>query len=170
ARLSCLLLPLFLLAGCETLTPPPPPNCPNVVIDRATAWITRFGEGKGRDITDITLEGEMLGFTGYCERTDTGLLSNLMTNFTLSLGPRAPSRKAKVEYFVALVKNGEVITKEVMGVDVEFPENVSKVRYRDEAFDLTIPLAAGESGPDYNIYIGFQLSKNELDYNRKRNR
>ena len=40
-------------------------------------------------------------------------------------------------------------------------------RYRDEQVTLSVPLDDVWAGPDYEIYLGFQLSVDQLDYNRR---
>jgi hypothetical protein len=53
---------------------------------------------------------------------------------------------------------------------VEFPGNLTRVALRDDDPPVTvdIPLPAGRAATDYQILVGFQLSPDELEYNRRR--
>ena len=52
---------------------------------------------------------------------------------------------------------------------VEFPGNQTRAHYTDE-FELVIPKLSGQSVDDFLIFIGFELTNEELEYNRSRDR
>ncbi len=40
-------------------------------------------------------------------------------------------------------------------------------RIRDEQVTMSVPLNDVWTGPDYEIYLGFQLNAEQLEYNRR---
>ena len=46
--------------------------------------------------------------------------------------------------------------------------NRTRLVYEDQPVVLSIPLKAGAIGPDFLVYVGFQLSPEELQYNRQK--
>ncbi|MEO5374459.1 MAG: hypothetical protein H7840_09285 [Alphaproteobacteria bacterium] len=161
--------------------------CPHVAIDRATATLTRFREGPGRDITDVELEGEIIGFDGDCafSPTGSGVDVTLMVRMSATRGPAARDPYAEVEYFVAVTtappppkspdgspqppdqtQDRRILNKEVFKVGTSFPPGINTVRYRDEEIELKIPIPPETSAAAYEVFVGYQLTRDQLDYNR----
>ena len=184
---------VVLLAACASDTAPPPsaepqpqdqgmvqglidmvspsagPVCPQLKVMTGTGWITQFADDIGRDITDIVTEGELLGFDGGCsDNGKGGLTVNLMVRMNLTLGPAAKDRVARVPYMVALVKGRDVLAQQRFDIAVEFPANLNRATHRDNEVVLNVPLQPGESGTDYDIYVGFVLTPDQLEYNKNR--
>jgi hypothetical protein len=161
----------LLLAACSsgesTLAPP----CPTIVIVQELASLTQFKPGEGRDLTDVVLEGKITGFDGFCE-TDLdkdiaqAVEVELRVVFTAARGPANTDRKGSYSYFVALAdREGDTVQKHVFDSTVEFPGNRNRVAPFEE-LTLKVPLKPGESGANYTVYVGFQLTPEQLDYNR----
>lgn len=158
--------------------------CPHVSIDRATSSLTRFKDGPGRDITDIELEGEIVGFNGDCALRKTGVDLNVMVRLAATRGPAAKDPYAEVEYFVAVTRlppatrdadgkaipapaaERKILTKEIFKVGTQFPPGVNTVTYRDEQVDLAIPMDGDATTESFEIFVGYQLTREQLDYNR----
>ena len=160
-----------LLAACSGDDGRFAPPCPNIVIVQELAHLTEFKPGEGRDLTDVVLEGRVTGFDGFCETDlDEGAAGEveveLRVVFTASRGPANTDRKGSFRYFIALAdRDGNTVQKHVFDSAVEFPGNRNRVAPFEE-LTLKIPLRAGENGADYTAYVGFQLSPEQLDYNR----
>lgn len=177
------LLPVMIviLAGCETvddlttsITAKPPP-CPRTTILSGASTVTKFKEGPGRDLIDVVSEGEILGFSGGCkydidDETGDGVLTvEISAKIAVKRGPADRSRKAALDYFVGITdKEQSVLNKEPFRIEVEFPGNRTVVKYieDDPPVVLEIPLRGGQIGEDFKIIIGFQLSAEELEFNR----
>src|SRR3546814_3741876 len=103
------------LAACNRAPAGPPPPCPEILVPRETASATQFGEGAGRDLTDVVLEAKMDRFSGFCE-TDidsddrTGEVEVELYLFLEAVrGPANTSRQGAVSYYVAIVDPAENI-------------------------------------------------------------
>ena len=86
-------------------------------------------------------------------------------------GPANHDREAQFDYFVSVVDSErDVLNKQIFGVTVKFPGNLTRVSLTDNDPPVTvdIPLAAGRDATDYQIFVGFQLTPDELEYNRRR--
>jgi hypothetical protein len=144
------------------------PPCPKVFIVGETAEVTRFRPGAGRDITDIEFEAEVAGYTGNCSYTDKKLTVELDVALQLARGPANAARAVDLEYFVAVPKlYPSQAGKRVFPVSVAFEPNQSRTRFIDPLV-LEFPLAQKAEGPAHEIYIGFQLRREEIEFNRNR--
>ena len=144
--------------------------CPSVFILQDAKNLTRFRPGLGRDITDIQLEAEIIDFQGQCDYggkdNQSEVSVQLLVQVHLERGPANRSRAITFEYFVVLPSfEGNAGAKQVFPVRGKFEERNERLVYRDE-IDLKIPLKNADEGPLAQIVIGFQLTQDELNYNR----
>lgn len=160
-----------LLAACSgnPFEEQPVPVCPSAYLPKDTAKLVQFN-GAGKDLTDVVVEAEFTGYLGDCgydldEKTLDVIISPIIT---AELGPAAQSRVAALKYFVALRDpNGNFVQKSVFDVTMPFADNLNMARFRDEQVTLSVPLDDVWNGPNYEIYLGFQLSAEQLEYNRR---
>jgi hypothetical protein len=146
------------------------PPCPKVFVVGETAELTRFRPGGGRDITDIEFEAEVAGYTGSCSYADKKLTVEIDVALQLARGPANAARAVDLEYYVAVPKlYPSQAGKQVFPVSVSFEPNQSRIRYVDPLV-LEFPLAQKAEGPAHEIYIGFQLRRDEIEFNRNRKR
>lgn len=108
-----------------------------------------------------------------CRSVDsTSVTLDLALTLTGSLGPKArikPSDKPSFAYpyFVALTSgNGKIIAKEIHAVSLSYDKGQNRLTH-EETLRHTLPvrLARGQAGP-YRLLVGFQLSDEQLAYNR----
>jgi len=172
ARLLFLVLAAPLaLSGCDSLarlqkkTPPP---CPPVYIMSDAAKITKYRSGGGRDLTDVEMEGEVVAFKGDCVYDEKGGEVTLQLAFELRRGPAATGRTLDVTYFVAVPKFYPAPeAKGVFTFPVTFPDTVDRIRVTDEEVTLRLPVRTKELIDNYEIYLGFQMSPEELEMSRR---
>ncbi|MBN2752185.1 MAG: hypothetical protein JXQ84_05700 [Rhodospirillaceae bacterium] len=173
---GCAVVSGLALGGCSVFEPKaPPPPCPTVKIDRDTAHVTQF-RGTGEDITDTVMETEIIGYIGECvvDKDAHVVDMTLAVSFLAKLGPAAAAADEKGErhqaftYFVALPDFfPHPAGKQVFSAKVSFPPNVNQMRYRDADVVLHIPLAKSVSSGDTRVYLGLQLTDDQLRFNRK---
>ncbi len=149
------------------------PPCPNVAVIADTSVVTKFQPGLGRDLTDVILEARITDFDGFCDSdVDEGEGGEVQVEMRLMIeierGPANAERRGAFEYFVAIGDSERnILAKEVFATEVAFEGNRSRMTTVEELVQ-TIPLRPGEFGGDYSIYVGFQLSEDELRYNRRK--
>jgi hypothetical protein len=142
--------------------------CPNFLLLGQGDKLVKFLPGPGRDVTDVQFEAKIIDFAGSCEHDPKGVSVALNIAFSVKRGPANKARRADFSYFVAIpkfypAKEG----KRSFPVAVGFQPNQNRMIYRD-VIEMQIPLKPQEIGANYDVYLGFELSKTELDYNRNR--
>jgi hypothetical protein len=110
-----------------------------------------------------------LGYDGTCRYNHKKDISEVSFRIFVEaeLGTAAEKRKQNLEYFVAIPsfypkKEGKNIFK----IELDFPKNMDLVRFRDKEIEIKIPIKDGKTPQDIDVYYGFQLTKDELLYNR----
>ncbi len=161
----------LMLAACSAGEPALAPPCPTTVVVQEIADVTQFKAGEGRDLTDVVTEATIVGFDGFCETDSKAGKSGEVTVemqllFSATRGPANTDRKGGFNYFVAITDRDEKpVQKHVFSAEVEFPGNRNRVSPFEE-LTLTIPLKPGENGGDYTVLVGFQLTPEQVEYNR----
>lgn len=146
-------------------------TCPPVLLERSTADLTAFRPGPGRDLTDVLYEAQVTGYTGDCARGkgETTISVTLQPTFTINRGPAwsGSQGEGEITYFVAVpAYYPDPAGKQVFSIPFAFPSGtMSSVILRDEKVTLELPMPDTSSRPPA-IYIGFQLTPEQLDYNR----
>ena len=157
-------------AGCATNVAEQQP-CPVALVVQPASEVTQFLPGPGRDLTDVVLEAKLAGVDGFCEfdleEDGSGEVAvDMQVVFEAARGPANDTRSGRFTYFVALVdKDEQVLRKPLFDADLEFPPNASRIRFADN-ITVDFQLQPGEPAVDYNILVGFQLTGEEVQYNR----
>jgi hypothetical protein len=163
---------VLLVGGCGFLgiggkTQPP---CPGVVAPRDAATLVRYAEGAGRDLTDVVFEARVADFAGTCSYNRAGTMVDfdLGVVFDVIRGPAAERNSVSFEYFVAIPAfHPAPEGKRIFRFEATFEGNRHRIRAGDR-IRLAIPMEPGTTGEDYPVYVGFQLTPDELEANRRR--
>jgi hypothetical protein len=174
-RLALLAAPL-LLAACETLSsldfspePEIPPPCPRAVVGEGAGRLTRF-DGGGKDPTNVLFEAEIADLAGTCIYDDTEISVDLQIQIVAGRGPAATDDVAKVDYFVAVARTDKtVLAREAFDAVIELPGNQTRNEIIEE-IEQTIPIPEGGSGGNLVIVVGFEMTPDELEFNRQQGR
>jgi len=143
--------------------------CPNVAVLPNAGNITIFRSGPGRDLVDVEFEGVIIPTSGECvyENDDSEVLAELILRIGAIKGPAATSQKQVFPFFVAIAdKNKKVLGKKIFESLIEVPQGKRRGAVQEEIVQR-IPITSGRSGADYTIVMGFQLTNEQLEYNRK---
>jgi hypothetical protein len=146
------------------------PPCPRVSVLADAARLTRFRQGPGRDVTDVQLQAEFARYTGSCkyDRDDKKMTISLEVAIDAQRGPAAQGRQAELSYFIAIPTfYPKPEAKVVLPVAITFPDDQDRVRYTDSEIEIVIPIARLADLAQYEVFVGLQLSPDELDYNRR---
>lgn len=160
----------LLVAGCGLFEKDRVYRCPAVFILEDAKDLTKFKPGPGRDITDILFEAEIVDFKGGCDydEDDGEAEIELLVQVRVERGPANKNRDIAFEYFVAIPKyQSQPQGKRVLPVKGAFEENRTRLVYQDE-LQMTIPVKSPEEGEALEIVLGFQLTPEELTFNRSR--
>ena len=167
AFLPAALLSALALAGCGlTGESTPPPPCPRIVALDGADSLVQFA-GSGRDLTDIAFEAEIAQLAGACSYDEDGIDVTLQLRFRAARGPADTDRRAAFSYLVAIADlDQQVLSRESFDTAIEFRGTATRAGTLEE-LEQRVPLAEGRTGADYVIYVGFELSREELEYNRR---
>ncbi|MBT4933049.1 MAG: hypothetical protein HOL66_04610 [Rhodospirillaceae bacterium] len=165
---------LLLLPACTYLPGSEnAPPCPLVSTLGDAEIITRYIDGPGRDLVDLDFTGRISNLSGKCfyeidDDTGEGVVRvKINTEFKMERGAGNKTREAAFEYFVSLLDgDGNVLDKLSFPFTAKYWKNRYVVTERDAPVELSIPLTGGLTGDDFSIYVGFQLNREELDFNR----
>jgi len=140
--------------------------CPALATVSDAAKLTRFA-GAGRDLTDVRFEAEIIEFVGACVQGGESVDVATRVRIAASRGPADEERRADFRYFVAVVtRDKRIVGRNVFDSSIEFSGNKTRAAVIEE-LEQEIPLAEGETGGNYVIYVGFELTPEEVEFNRR---
>jgi hypothetical protein len=140
-------------------------TCPTVTRIGEATHLTRFVPG-GHDLTDVAFEAKIGGISGNCSADEKAVKVQMNAQFIADRGPADKARKAPFAYFVAIADNDDnVLARQVFDTVIAFPGTRTRNGV-EEQLDQLIPIKKGQQGKDFHIYIGFDLTPEEVAYNR----
>lgn len=141
-------------------------TCPGAEIAPDLGAIAQFPPGAGRALSDIQLGGRIRAVSTACKREDVGVASSLdITFFAARNDPQL--RQGVLPYFVAIADStGTILAKQNFTVPVQFTATQNAVEFHDK-ITTHLPVRNVANGDSYAIIVGFQLSAEELAFNRE---
>lgn len=142
--------------------------CPVVGSVYDAARYVKFADGSGELYSDIAFTGEITDVRIYCRYTDDiPLAAEIEIDFAYGKGPRADGDSHTYPYFVAVTRrNGKVLAKETFTSQAEF--RGKPLTAKSELVNrISIPRADGSiSGVNFEVVVGFELTPEQLEFNR----
>lgn len=144
------------------------PACPEVRVPVETGTLTRFQPGEGKDITDIVLEASYESITGECDVSDEDVQMKFLVQLVANKGPSAKAEAIPVDLYIAVftADRSQRLSQREIPVTLTFEGNQPRTTY-SEWFTVDIPKTEKQTGEDFVVFTGFQLSHAEVEYNRK---
>jgi len=165
AGMAPLLLVAALVISACTKDAPDAIACPSVEVLPDLGQFTRFVSGAGRDATDVLMDAWIDAVGGKCALGDGRLLVDLAVRIGVRRGPATKTDSATVRYFVAIAdRDRTVLSRQPFEKTTPFV-NRKTVLFED-VLDLRIPLSRGVQTDAFTIYVGLELSEEELKNNR----
>lgn len=145
-------------------------SCPQAMRVLDAARLTRFRDGRGRDPTDVMVEAEISDVGLRCSVDGSRIDMEIRVRMVAVEGPALATqtpRTAPLRYFVALIDPyRRIVTRSEFAADFQFEGNRTRIATMDE-LTHRINLVKGEPTLGYQIAVGFVLSQDEVDYNRR---
>jgi hypothetical protein len=164
--------PVFLtlglvMSGCNT---GPPPPCPPVRVDSATATMIKFGDGASRDLSDAEYQVEITGFEGECVFSGEKVEVLLDVDFRVTRGSSAQPGSISFYYFAAVPQFFPRSTgKKVFEIQTQLTDGATNpVSLTESDVSIEIPLSKDRPAASFDVYLGLQLSDDQLEFNRQR--
>ncbi|CCQ72743.1 hypothetical protein [Magnetospira sp. QH-2] len=173
-RTTCLLILLATSACSSFFDKPQRRPCAGASIPAELADFVIF-DGPGRDLIDVNHTGRIREVETSCkfeidEKTSEGTMSLAVAPvFELERGSANKDRQASFNYFIAVTEPGRKIRDKVTyPVTKEFTGNATRMVAKDKTITINLPVGPEIGGTAYHVYVGFQLDKAQVEFNRKR--
>ncbi len=137
-------------------------SCPHLGLLADASRLTDF-EGTSNAQFRASLGNEAL----QCVVKDGTVHMRLKFKVTGALQGAAKNDTRKVPYFVAVMQGSRVLAKQVYSVDIPFSGNARSVSVEEHINRVDIPIEKGWSADDYEVMLGFQLTRDQVNYNRQ---
>jgi hypothetical protein len=161
---------LLALSACKIFDKEEPPLCPRVSALADSVAMTKFRPGSGRDAADIGLKVEMTSYHGSCHYN----VETKQMNITLQVGidaerfPAMTGRRADIGYYIAIPAfRPDPRAKQILPLTLDFSSDSNRLHYVDSEVEIAIPIPDLKDLAKYEVFVGLQLTPDELDYNRQ---
>ncbi|MGK9236383.1 hypothetical protein KXS07_31670 [Inquilinus limosus] len=146
-------------------------RCPQIVIPQDAA-VYDLVRNNSTNPKDVLVEARITNTRGDCTYGDNAVTMNVNVEFTAWRGPAAWLEKdVPVQYFVAVTDAQDRILNKA-NFDVKIPVPRLQVTPREtiqEPLEQVIPVSSPAEGGSYKVMIGFQLTPQQLEFNKHRN-
>lgn len=144
-----------------------PLPCPSALIVKDASRKVVYREGPGRDLTDVLFEASLPRIVVSCSYDDRGVEMTTALTIIAARGPANTTRRAGIRYFAAVIDpKNNIVAKREFESELEFPINIDRGSAVEELVER-IPVGKGVAADDYTIAVGFQLTREELEANRR---
>lgn len=164
----------LLLNGCQSVTEafttaePNAGPCPSAL---ALYDAHRLVEFSGEEViyNNVGFTAEINGVRSLCSYYgERPIIANLELDLAFGRGPAAIGESHTYQYFVAVTRRDiAVIEKQVFPVTVRFRAGEDRAYVTETVDAISIPRANSDtSGTNFEIIVGFELTPEQLAYNR----
>jgi hypothetical protein len=118
---------------------------------------------------NVGFTGAIEGVRGYCRYVgDNPITMEIEIDFAFGKGPKAEGDTHTYPYFVSVTRRDRlVLAKEKYAMDIRFPKGADIVRRTEKVDGIVIPRAtAPVNGTNFEVIVGFDLTDEQLAYNR----
>lgn len=177
-RLSVLSLSVaaLALAGCSTVRdtlsePEPNPGpCPNALALYDAHRLVEI-QGDSSVYDNVGFTGEILNVASNCRYSDRNadpIDMEMAVRLAFGRGPAAQGMTKTYDMFVAVTRTDRVvIDRQVFPITVTFEPGQDRVEVIEEFNSISLPRSsATTSGSNFEILIGFELTDEQLEFNR----
>ena len=144
--------------------------CPTVGVLADASALRVFGEGAARSKENIAYDLEFMRANLLeCELQEQEMTAVIRFEARTKTGPAGAANEYKYSYFVALLApDGAVVNKTIQPATAKFKSGKSETFFAEEYDDIAFTVPEGADGLGYEILIGFQLTREQAEYNRTR--
>lgn len=144
--------------------------CPLMGVLYDSSRLVSFSEPGVERYSNVNFTGEMQGVSGLCRYVDADpIVMNMEIEMAFGRGPAATETRRTYRYWVAVARRGSApIEKAYFDVEVNFRRGEDIVYRTEQIEQITIPRANPTiSGENFEILVGFELTPEQLAFNRE---
>ncbi len=140
-------------------------TCPELVAAPGTDTIAMFRPG-GHSAQDVVVRGKIYQASVHCQREKTGVAAMAeLTFYAERAGPQITG--ATLPYFVAVVDpTQKVLAQESYQIHFVFFSGEPYRRLPPEKITVHLPVRSTAAANNYAVVVGFQLTPDQLAFNR----
>ena len=159
---------LLALSGCKIWVKDEPPPCPRVSVLEDASKLVRF-TGAGQTANSIEMTAEITKYRGSCfyDKDEKTMEVRMRVGVDASAGPAFVEGPHSVDYFVAIPAFEGADGKKIFPLKLDISGRSKGTHVDDDEVSLTFPVKDVKKLQAYEIFVGFQLTPAELDFNRK---
>ena len=160
---------LLALSGCKIFVKDEPPPCPRVSVLEDASKLVRF-TGAGHDANSIEMSAEITKYRGSClyDRDEKTMQVTLNVGIDAFAGPAFVPGAHRIDYFVAIPAfSSDPEAKKIFPLKLDIPAGPKGTHIDDGDVTMSFPVKDIKKLQAYEVFVGFQLTPDELDYNRK---
>jgi len=147
------------LCGCTTTDDA---KCPlaSALVD--TASLTPLARG----LPAYTVQVNKVDADCDISKTDHTVQSSLNIDFIAARSGAGGAAEYNVPYFVAVTLGNRIISKHLYTAHFSFDAGQTTAQFQESQDSPTIHMEKGKHPYDYAVLVGFQLTREQLEYNR----
>jgi hypothetical protein len=146
-------------------------SCPTLSLPSDLADLTRYREGAAPDLSTVVLDAKVTAVDAHCRRgrRDQSVDATVSMRFQLDRGPAAATRGVQLPWFIAVLdQENNVVNRQTFVLPAQFGRNTTRAAVSSQPVEISFPVGQERRAQDYRILVGFQLSPEELELNRRR--
>ena len=142
-------------------------NCPQVNVVEELSTVSEFSDANNPGTYNLISASRITKAKDTCEFNGKTATVDIKLVFDGKTGPKAfGTNSYSYPFFVAITApNGNILAKEVFSAPLNYRPGDTSTTH-SESLRQIIPIANEVDGPKYKILIGFQLTQEQLAYNR----
>lgn len=143
--------------------------CPEVLVLREAATGVWFVPESSGALTDVMYQTAIEPARSICSYDDEANAYDIELEVAISatVGPAIKDFEITVPYFISVVgPGGKILVKEVFESEMAFEPGDRWIEVEERSLQSIFP-GPNDSGADFDIVIGLQLTPEQLAYNRK---
>lgn len=130
--------------------------------------VTQFKPGGAQNPANALFTAKIVNVDGKCSFDKAGKHadSEIEVSFVATRPSAGEAATYRVPYFVAVTQAARVVTRTVRSVTFSFAAGATTATAEEDVDDIEL-ITDGTNKPyDYQILVGFQLTKEQYDYNK----
>lgn len=170
-RSLILILALPVLGACQTERMLA--KCPSTAILAETSSLSAFAAGGAMTPENLAYRIDTRRATTSCsiDKDSNTAESSLELSFRGFRQKGGAAASYTVPFFVAINdSDGKLVMKKTYSATLAFQPGQTQVDFTQAIDSIPIKVARSKQPFDYHLLVGFQLTKQQLDYNRTNNR
>ena len=142
--------------------------CPGAATLVDASALTVFQPGASADPTHALYRIAISNVTSSCDIDANARTadSGLVLHFVATRAPSALAVQYRVPYFVAVRQGADIQSKKVYWLTLSFAAGETSAAFSRELDSTTVKIADDKQPYDYQLVTGFQLTPEQLQYNR----